>query len=358
MRSLVNEKVLRAAISAHLMRVESIPGTDQPRQQPPMSLNTGLLRALAAIAGITFAVRMGLSLIRGNGGLADAILTAVVVSAICAPLIHLWVVRGETRRTLQATAARAGKSKFRVLMDAVAEGAVIVDEEGRIRDANRKLEELFRYDRTELINQPVEILVPERFREAHVGHRQRYMAHPDPVPLGIGRELVARRRDGSEFPMELSLSPLKLDGEKEVLALVTDISERRQLEADRLLAHEVETRQAVSILITDLRGTIQYVNAAFERMTGYTRDEVMGKNPRILKSGLQAKEFYQEMWARLRAGAVWESRFINRRKDGSLFEMETTITPVTNAAGRVTHFVAVGRHVAAAAEPQPSSPGS
>lgn len=325
------------------------------RQQPRMRLSNSIARTLVAVAGVTFAVRIGLNLIRGNGGFADAILTAVVVSAICVPLLYVWVVRDAARRALQATAERAGKSRFRALMDAVVEGAVIVDADGRIRDVNSKAEELFRYDRTELINQPVEILVPERFREAHVGHRQRYTSHPDPVPLGIGRELVARRRDGSEFPMELSLSPMTLEGEKSVLALVTDTTKRRQIEAERMLTEEVASQQAVSILITDLRGTIQYVNPAFERMTGYSREEVLGKNPRILKSGLQAKEFYQEMWARLRGGAVWESRFLNRRKDGTLFEIDTTITPVMNAAGRVTHYVAVGRHVATAATSQPSS---
>lgn len=316
-----------------------------------MSVHQSLIRNLAAVAGATFVVRIGLNLLRGNVGFTDAILTALVVSAICAPLIHVWVVRDAVRQASEATAVRGGKVKFRALMDAVAEGAVIVDEDGRIRDVNRKAEELFRYDRTELINQPVEMLVPERFRDAHVGHRQRYMADPDPVPLGIGRELTARRRDGSEFPMELSLSPMKLDGERTVLALITDITERRQIEAERIVDKEVETHQAVSILITDLRGVIQYVNPAFEKMTGYSRDEVLGKNPRILKSGLQAKQFYEEMWARLRAGGVWESRFINRRKDGTLFEQETTITPVMNAAGRVTHYVAVGRHVATAANP-------
>lgn len=158
--------------------------------------------------------------------------------------------------------------------------------------------------------------------------------------------------------MELSLSPMNLDGERTVLALITDITERRQIEAKRIVAEEVASHQAVSILITDLRGVIQYVNPAFEQMTGYSRDEVLGKNPRILKSGLQAKEFYEEMWTRLRAGAVWESRFINRREDGTLYEQETTITPVMNVAGRVTHFVAVGRHVATAAGPDSSSGGA
>ena len=103
-----------------------------------------------------------------------------------------------------------------------------MDRDGRIRHINRQTEQMFGFERTELINQPIEFLVPERFREAHVGHRDRYMADPQLIPQGIGRELVARRRDGSEFPMELSLSPMEMDGEFGVLALVTDTSGRRR----------------------------------------------------------------------------------------------------------------------------------
>ncbi len=303
------------------------------------------LRTLFAVAGVTFAARVSLNLIRGTVGLSDALLTAALVSVVCAPLVYAWVVRDAARQASDAAAERSGRTKFRGLIDAVAEGAVIVDSEGRIRDVNRKSEELFGYDRTELINQPVEILVPERFREAHVGHRRRYMAQPSPVPLGIDRELVARRRNGSEFPMELSLSPMSLDGVDCVLALVTDISERRRIESERALSVAVEKRLSEFIIITDFRGIIRYVNPGFERITGYAREEAIGRNPKILKSGKQAQEFYDQMWATLRAGQVWASRFINRRKDGTLYEQETTITPVTDDSGRITHFVAVGREV-------------
>jgi PAS domain S-box-containing protein len=118
-------------------------------------------------------------------------------------------------------------------MDTVAEGAVFVDSEGLITHVNRQTEEMFGFERTELINKPIEALVPERFRPGHVGLRNRYMQDPQPVPLGIGRELVGRRRDGTEFPMELSLSAIESDGGLAVLALVTDISERRKLEIER-----------------------------------------------------------------------------------------------------------------------------
>jgi PAS domain S-box-containing protein len=98
-----------------------------------------------------------------------------------------------------------------------------------------------------------------------------------------------------------------------------------------------------SVMITDLEARITYVNPAFERVTGYSSDEVMGKNPRFLKSGLQTPWFYDGMWASLTNGLPWSSDFINRRKDGSLFTEETIISPIRNPSGAITSYVAVQR---------------
>lgn len=112
----------------------------------------------------------------------------------------------------------------------------------------------------------------------------------------------------------------------------------------RRLATAIE-QSADSVVITDTAGTIEYVNPAFERVTGYTSAEAVGANPRILKSGHQAPAFYQAMWAALTAGQSWVAEFVNRRKDGSLFEEEAVISPVRDEGGRTTGYVAVKRDV-------------
>jgi len=112
----------------------------------------------------------------------------------------------------------------------------------------------------------------------------------------------------------------------------------------RLLATAIE-QAAESIVITDPTGTILYVNPAFESVTGYTRAEAVGRNPRILKSGRQDPEFYRQLWHTITAGQVWRGKFINKHKDGSLFTEEATITPVHDANGRITHFVGVKRNI-------------
>ncbi len=306
------------------------------------------LRILIVIAGLAFVLDAGLSMRNGNLDLESAFLEALLLAALCAPVLYAWVLKGEAKRLSEASADRDSRMKFRALLDSVAESVLIVDRDGRISDVNRMAEAVFGYERTELLNQPIEYLLPERFRAAHVGHREDYMANPHRLPLGIGRDLVARRRDGSEFPVEISLSPIASGAGIRVLALVTDTSQRRRMEQEHDESR-AEARADEAVLVTDLAGTIQYVNRAFERMSGYSRGEVIGKNPRILKSGLQAKEYYTQMWTTLRTGRTWESRLINRRKDGSLFHQDVSIAPVLDAGGNITHFISTGREVSAAA---------
>jgi len=119
----------------------------------------------------------------------------------------------------------------------------------------------------------------------------------------------------------------------------------------RQLATVVE-QSPESIVITDTDGTIEYVNPAFERITGYSRTEALGENPRLLKSGVQSPAFYQAMWAALTAGQPWVAEFVNRRKDGTLFREEAVVSPVRDAGGRTAGYVAVKRDVTAEREAQ------
>jgi PAS domain S-box-containing protein len=111
----------------------------------------------------------------------------------------------------------------------------------------------------------------------------------------------------------------------------------------RLIAAIEQT--AESVVIADPNAAIVYVNPAFEEITGYTRSEVIGQNPRILQSGIQGHEFYERMWQTLRAGETWRGELVNRRKDGSTFIEDASITPVFDRFGRLSSYVAVKRDV-------------
>ncbi|MEJ2185866.1 MAG: PAS domain-containing protein [Gemmatimonadota bacterium] len=125
----------------------------------------------------------------------------------------------------------------------------------------------------------------------------------------------------------------------------TDVTDRRAADEQlRLLSKAVE-QSPVSIVITDAEGTIAYVNENFTVASGYSREEAIGQNPRILNSGMQSAEFYEDLWATVTAGGEWTGEFVNRRKDGSLFRESAVIAPVVDDYGAITHYIGVKQDV-------------
>jgi len=147
--------------------------------------------------------------------------------------------------------------------------------------------------------------------------------------------------------LSLRLSPLR-DVNGEVvggMGIVEDISERMQNEKQLHLHKTALEAAANGIVITDREGTIVWVNPAVTHLTGYSAEELIGKNPRIFKSGKQDNDLYQNLWNTIISGEVWKGEMVNRRKDGSLYIEEMTITPVRFGGGGITHFIAVKQDV-------------
>lgn len=130
-----------------------------------------------------------------------------------------------------------------------------------------------------------------------------------------------------------------------IVAVGRDITERKNAESERERLEMAVEQAAEIIFITDTTGTINYVNPAFELVTGYTKDEAIGQTPRILKSGKQDDSFYREMWKTIKSGKTWNSRIINRKKDGTLYTEDATITPIYSPSGNIVNFVAVKRDI-------------
>jgi PAS domain S-box-containing protein len=163
-----------------------------------------------------------------------------------------------------------------------------------------------------------------------------------------------RRKDGSELWADVTRTRgFGEDGTfTGVLKMVSDLSRQRRTEDERqdaldkvvLLSNAVE-QTADTVLISDSAGRIEYVNPAFEKTTGFTRDEALGKTPRLLKSGYHGEDFYRHMWSRLLVGEPYRGMLVNRKKSGELYWANQTITPIKNPQGTVTHFVAVLKDV-------------
>ena len=169
----------------------------------------------------------------------------------------------------------------------------------------------------------------------------------DPESMGLTEELRWVRRDGETVWIELK-SSLVRDSEGRPVALegiVRDVTERREAERERRVLAAALEATSDSVVITDAEGRIEYVNPAFSRISGWSREDVMGQNPRLLKSGVQDEAFYRRMWRTLTRGRTFRGRFVNRRADGTLYTQEATITPVRGASSRVEHYVDVARDV-------------
>ncbi|MEA3544836.1 MAG: PAS domain S-box protein, partial [Thermodesulfobacteriota bacterium] len=130
-----------------------------------------------------------------------------------------------------------------------------------------------------------------------------------------------------------------------VIFSVLDITERKQAEGERERLLQAIDQSGETIVITDSEGTIQYVNPAFEKITGYTCDEAIGQNPRILKSNKHDETFYQQMWGKLVGGDIWRGQLTNKKKDGTLYIEEAVISPVSDTSGSIVNFVAVKRDI-------------
>ena len=246
--------------------------------------------------------------------------------------LHLSAVRAQ----------RDSEAKYRALLETANDAAFIADfETGLLLEVNRRAEQLVGRPRTELIGQPHTILHPQE----HADHYRSLFFDNARKGGMIGGDLYVVHRDGRWIPVEISASRTTLGSRIVVQGLFRDVSERVRTEVELHRLAAAINAAAESIVITDEKGLIVYVNPCFERMTGYSRAEVTGKEPSVVGSGKHEKAFFQNMWATIASGQVWQGRFTNRRKDGSLFEEDAVISPVKDASGRIVNYVAVKRDV-------------
>ncbi|MFH2133803.1 MAG: EAL domain-containing protein [Pseudomonadota bacterium] len=158
-------------------------------------------------------------------------------------------------------------------------------------------------------------------------------------------EAIFVRKDGSTLTGLMSAKGVEIKGEPCILSITRDISHLRQTESSLLKLSLAVEQSPNTIVITDLDARIEYANQAFTTVTGYTLDEVRGKNPNILQSGKTPKETYDDMWAHLTAGKAWHGELTNKRKDGSIYIEAATLSPVRQADGRITHYLAVKENI-------------
>ncbi|MBA3003655.1 MAG: PAS domain S-box protein, partial [Desulfurivibrio sp.] len=235
------------------------------------------------------------------------------------------------------------RNHMQTLFEVNGSGMLVVSSTRQILQVNNQFCNLFGYNRDELVGQSAQILHVDQ--QHYEDWAPRFQEAKSGFPIASA-DYPWRRKNGTVFWCFFAGVKMQLpNGEQGVLWNVIDITDRKQVEEERRRLVTAIEQGVDSVIITDQKCFIQYVNPSFERITGFTKDEVIGKNPRILQSGKHDAAFYREMWAPLASGKAWQGHLINKKKDGSLFEEEVSITPVLNEAGEIINYVAVKRDV-------------
>jgi hypothetical protein len=252
------------------------------------------------------------------------------------------------------------------LLEALPDAVVAVDHDGTIVQINSQTQSLFGYTRDELIGQKIEILVPESYRDQHHRHRASYAHHPKTRRMGADLDLYGRRRNGTQFPVEISLSPIVTEEGLFVLSAIRDITDRKRIAEELRRANEELQRRTVeqlgqyrsrlaliidwsddAILSKDLNGTITSWNKGAERIYGYAPDEVIGKHISILAPRDRPDEGSRILQRITEGESIEHHESVRVTKDGRHLDMSVSVSPLRNTAGEIVGASVIARDITA-----------
>ncbi len=254
-----------------------------------------------------------------------------------------------TKDGVQAVPEQVQPVLFERLYDSLPDGVLVTNAEGEILRVNSQAENLFGYSRAELVGQPVELLIPERFQASHVGQRHGYVQEPRRRPMGTRLELYAKRKDGAEFPVDIMLSPFESEEGPRVIAVVRDITARKRAEealreSEERLRSIMESVEDYAISTLDPEGRFSSWNPAAERIIGFRASDVIGKHFSLsyLPEDIERGKPEQALKLAAERGRV-EDEGWRLRKDGSQFWADVVITALRDKAGTLRGFSEITR---------------
>lgn len=228
--------------------------------------------------------------------------------------------------------------KFKKLSNLTFEG-ILIHNQGVVIDINHSFEKMFGYSREELLDKNIiELIFPKKYHKIIFKSIAENYVKP--------YEIEGVRRDGSQFPIEIEARELISENNvKHRVVALRDITDRKNVETENRKLSTVVEQSANAIIITDTEGNIEYINSKFTEVTGYTSAEVLGKTPRLFKSGKQGRKFYTHLWRTIKAGETWNGLFHNKTKNGSLYWEQTTISPIKNKEGEIINYLSIREDV-------------
>jgi PAS domain S-box-containing protein len=245
----------------------------------------------------------------------------------------------ETERAMTAIAT-SNQEKNDAILTASLDALITINEQGKVIDYNEVAELTFGWRYDEIVGHTLaNFIIPPSKRHAHHSGIASYLTTQSSPVINQRLELTAQHKLGHSFPIEINIAPINTAQGTMFTAFIRDISSRLEAETElRLAAQTFESSEAIFICTAD--GNIIRTNHAFNRITGYDKNEVMGKNPRILSSGQHHKKYYQDMWTTLLDKGKWSGEIFNKRKSGEVFPEYLNISAVKNTAGKVSHYIA------------------
>ncbi len=254
--------------------------------------------------------------------------------------VILSVARDISERIRNLEALRKSEEKFRNLFyDHSAIKLIIDPKTKKVSEANKAAARFYGWS--------VDVLTKKKITEIDAGPTDLLDKEIQNILKlkSVYIETTHNKADGSIADVEVFPSVVNIEGEKYIHSVIHDITEKKQTEKQlKLLSRSVE-QNPVSIVISDKEGNIEYVNSTFTKITGYSMEEVQGKNPRFLNSGYHPREFFENMWKTILSGNDWKNEIRNRKKNGQLYWDDTVISPILNDEGEITNFVSVREDV-------------
>ena len=259
-------------------------------------------------------------------------------------LLHMRQARAPGER---ASSREEQEATLRQVFDTIPDGVILIDETGMMKFFSAGAEQLFGYTRQEVVGKNVKMLMPSPTRDAHDEYLSSYLHTGKKKIIGSGREVIARRKDGTLFPIYLSIGEFWLHGRRRFLGVTHDLTQRKRTAERVLTLSSAMDQSPAAVLIADKEGVIQYVNESFAKLTGYSVQELVNETPRVLSSQHTAPEQYRRLWRTIGEGREWRGEIENRRKDGSLYWAVETIKPLRDASGEITHYLAIQEDITA-----------